>query len=74
MQQIMQISQLSNFRKACVVLGICLLVLSVLMLFGVWIDLFEFNFFEIFGHSGIRTIAALAVLGCLLAAIGYYDE
>ena len=70
----MQFNQLTNFRKACVALGICLLVLSILMLLGVLIDLFELNAFAVFGHSGIRTIAAVAVFGCLLAAIGYYDE
>ena len=37
------------------------------------LGLFDLNDFEVFGPSGLRSIAALAVLGCLLAAIGYHD-
>ncbi|MFT5320847.1 MAG: hypothetical protein ACI934_000992, partial [Pseudohongiellaceae bacterium] len=36
--------------------------------------LFDLKNFEALGHSGLRSVAAIAVLGCLLAATGYYDE
>ena len=36
--------------------------------------IFSFNEFEFFGHSGLRSIAGVAVLGCLLAAVGSLDE
>jgi Na+/H+-dicarboxylate symporter len=47
--------------------------LSLILFIGVLIGIFNFEDFDIFGHSGIRTIAAIAVMGCLLAAIGLND-
>jgi len=38
------------------------------------VGFFNLNDFEVLGHSGLRSIAAIAVLGCLIAATGYYDE
>jgi len=71
---IMNVSQLSNLKKGLVFLGIFLIVLSVLISLFVLIGLLELNYFEVLGHSGLRSIAAIAVSGCLLAAVGYYDE
>jgi len=71
---IMNVSQLSNLKKGFVFLGIFLIVLSVLISLFVLIGLLELNYFEVLGHSGLRSIAAIAVSGCLLAAVGYYDE
>ena len=70
---IMGVNQLSSLKKGFVFLGVFLLVLSVLMSLSVLIGLFDLNDLEVFGHSGLRTIAAIAVLGCLLAAVGYHD-
>ena len=70
---IMSINHLTIFKKGFVFLGIFLLVLSVLISLSVLIGLFDLNDFEVLGHSGLRSIAAIAVLGCLLAAIGYHD-
>ena len=69
----MGVNQLSSLKKGFVFLGVFLLVLSVLMSLSVLIGLFNFNDLEVLGHSGLRTIAAIAVLGCLLAAVGYHD-
>jgi len=71
---IMNVSQLSNLKKGFVFLGIFLIVFSVLISLFVLIGLLELNYFEVLGHSGLRSIAAIAVSGCLLAAVGYYDE
>ena len=71
---IMNVSQLSNLKKGFVFLGIFLILLSVLISLFVLIGLLELNYFEVLGHSGLRSIAAIAVSGCLLAAVGYYDE
>ena len=70
---IMSVNQLTSLKKAFVFLGLFLLVLSVLISLSVLIGLFDLTDLEIFGHSGLRSIAAIAVLGCLLAAIGYHD-
>ena len=67
------VNQLSGLKKGFVFLGVFLLVLSVLMSLSVLIGLFDLNDLEVLGHSGLRTIAAIAVLGCLLAAVGYHD-
>ena len=70
---IMGVNQLSSLKKGFVFLGVFLLTLSVLMSLSVLIQLFDLNDLEVLGHSGLRTIAAIAVLGCLLAAVGYHD-
>ena len=70
---IMGVNKLRGLKKGFVFLGVFLLVLSVLMSLSVLIGLFDLNDLEVLGHSGLRTIAAIAVLGCLLAAVGYHD-
>ena len=70
---ILGVNQLSSLKKGFVFLGVFLLVLSVLMSLSVLIGLSDLNDLEVLGHSGLRTIAAIAVLGCLLAAVGYHD-
>ena len=70
---IMSVNQLTSLKKGFVFVGVFLLVLSVLISLSVLIGLFDLNDFEVLGHSGLRSIAELAVLGCLLAAIGYHD-
>ena len=36
--------------------------------------LFAIDTFEFVGHSGLRSLAGLAVGGCVTAAIGFWDE
>ena len=65
---------LRNFSKSFkAFLFAFLLVLSVLISLFVLTGFFDLNHFEVLGHSGLRSIAAIAVLGCILAAIGYND-
>ncbi|MDG2251281.1 MAG: hypothetical protein P8N11_10615 [Gammaproteobacteria bacterium] len=44
------------------------------MLISTLVGMFELEYFEFFGHSGLRTVAAIAVAGCLMAAFGYHED
>ena len=52
---------------ALVVPSVCCFVLAMAGL--VRVDVFAFG-----GISGLRMVAAVAILGCLMAAIGYWDD
>ena len=65
---------LTRTRKACVFSGIGLLILSILLAASVLLGVFELESFALLGHSGVRTLAGIAVVGCLLAAIGFFEE
>jgi len=43
------------------------------MFVGVLLGIADISSYEVLGHSGIRSIAGLAVSGCLIAAIGFHD-
>jgi len=60
-------------KKLFISVGISLIVISVISCLLIFAGFLENDNFEILGHSGIRSIAAIAVMGCLLAAIGYHD-
>ena len=70
----LEVSQLSRIRKVFAILGVSLLFLAALMLISTLVGVIEIEYFEFFGHSGLRTVAAIAVAGCLLAAFGYHEE
>jgi hypothetical protein len=60
-------------KKLLISVGIFLIGVSVIF-FGISIlGVVEIDNFAILGHSGIRSIAAIAVLGCLIAAIGVHE-
>ena len=65
--------KLNRIQKGMVLSGLFLQGLSLILFIGVLIGFFNFEDFDFFGHSGIRTIAAIAVMGCLSAAIGLND-
>jgi hypothetical protein len=65
--------KLNRMQKGLVLSGLFLQGLSLILFIGVLIGFFNFEDFDFFGHSGIRTIAAIAVMGCLSAAIGLND-
>ncbi len=55
-------------------LGVILLVVAAaLLLAGIFgpLVLTEVTFL---GHTGVRNVAGLAVVGCLLAAVGFWDD
>ena len=60
-------------KKLSISVGISLIVISIISSLLIFAGFLQINNFEILGHSGIRSVAAIAVLGCLLAAIGYHD-
>jgi hypothetical protein len=70
----MNSNQLTNIQKLCIFIGLLFLTLSVLIFLGVLIGLLELSQFEFIGHSGLRSVAALAVSGCLMAAIGLHNK
>ncbi len=66
--------QTHPWQKMVVFLGIFILAASVLIFIGCLLGLLTFSQFSVGGQSGIRTIAGIAISGCLLAAIGYWDK
>jgi hypothetical protein len=54
--------------------GWALLISSVFVTIGILFGLTDVNQFSVRGTSGLRSIAAIAILGCLSAAIGYMKE
>ena len=65
---------LSPAKKTSVYFGFGLLILSIFLAASIVLNIFELESFAILGHSGVRTLAGIAVVGCLLAAIGFFDE
>lgn len=61
-------------RQLLVRSGIALLIPSgCYFLLGI-LGLVPTEFLAVGSGSGLRTVASVAVAGCLLAAIGYWDE
>ena len=54
--------------------GLALITLSCACLASVFFKIVPLEYFEIGGISGLKTIASIAVLGCLVAAFGYWDD
>ncbi len=71
---ILDTKNLNGPRKACVYIGVVLLVLSILLFAVAFIGLIDMDSIGVLGHSGVKTLAGIAVAGCMLAAIGFFDE
>ena len=67
-------NNLNALQKLAVCTGLCLVVLAVLLFIGSLFGVFDLEPFTFAGHSDLRTLAGIAVTGCLLTAIGYWDE
>ena len=65
---------LSGPKRSCVIFGIGLLNTSILLTASTVLGFFELESFAVLGHSGVRTLAGIAVAGCMLASIGFFDE
>ncbi len=61
-------------RRAMVFAGILLIVSATIWLIGGVAGMLPIEGVVVAGHSGLRAIAGLAVVGCLLAAIGSWDN
>jgi hypothetical protein len=71
---ILHTEKLSWPRKVLVLAGVALIVLSVILSASTLFGVLELESFAVLGHSGIRTLAGIAVAGCMVAAIGSFDE
>ena len=67
-------NNLSGLQKIAVFTGVCLLVLANLLFIGNLLEVFDLESFALAGHSGLRALAGIAVAGCVLAAVGCWDE
>lgn len=63
-----------GLRKILFVSGSAILILSFLLFLGCLISFLSFETFSVFGNSGLRSLASIAILGCLLAAIGSWND
>ena len=61
-------------RRNMVRAGIGLIVSSVFFLTLAMAGIVRTDSFAVGGNSGLRMIAGVAILGCLMAAIGYWDD
>ena len=66
--------QLQLWQKLTVTLGLFILIMASLLFLGCLAEVLAFDQFSIGGQSGLRTIAGVAISGCLLAAIGFWDN
>ena len=57
-------------RTLAVRVGILLIIAGFALIIGCAAGALQFSSFEVAGHSGIRSLAGLAVFGCMLAALG----
>lgn len=64
----------SPVRRWLVRIGIALLLPGFLLLLAAMLGLFASDIFALGGISGLRVLASISITGCLLAAIGYWDE
>jgi len=71
---ILHTEKLSWPRKVLVFAGVALIVLSVILLMSTLLGVSELESFAVLGHSGVRALAGIAVAGCMMAAIGSFDE
>ena len=67
-------NRLAAVRRILVRAGIGLIVPSMSLFALAMAGIVRADMFAIGGNSGLRTIAAVAILGCLMAAIGYWDD
>tara|TARA_Y100000994_G_C15295895_1_gene277417 strand:- start:182 stop:400 length:219 start_codon:yes stop_codon:yes gene_type:complete len=65
---------LQTWQRLTVSIGLLTLITSALIFVSCLAGFLAFNQFGIGGQSGLRTIAGIAISGCLLAAIGYWDK
>jgi len=70
----LHLENLEGARKILIIFGILLLVVSGAFLIGSLLGIVSMESLAIGQQSGLRTLAGGAVVGCLLAAIGYWDR
>jgi hypothetical protein len=63
-----------KFGPILVFLGWITLAASVIATLVIILGIATVEYFSINGGSGLRSVAAIAITGCLLAALGYMEE
>ena len=67
-------TQRKPWQAIAIYTGIAMIITSAVLSIATAIGLVELDTFEFVGHSGLRSLAGLAVGGCVTAAIGFWDE
>ncbi len=70
----MKSSRRHRYFRTMAFVGIGMLLIAILLLVGGLLGLVPLTESAVLGQSGLRSIAALAVAGCLLAAIGFWED
>ena len=65
---------LHAWKKLTALAGLGVLFVAVVLAASCLVGAISIDTFAIAGQSGIRTLAGIAVTGCLLAAIGFWEE
>ena len=62
------------WQSVAIYTGIAMIIASSALAVATILGFVELKAFEFVGHSGLRSLAGLAVGGCVTAAIGFWDE
>ena len=65
---------LHAWKKLTALAGLGVLFAAIALAACCLVGVFSIDTFAIAGQSGIRTLAGISVTGCLLAAIGFWEE
>ena len=65
---------LHAWKKLTALAGLGVLFVAIALAASCLIGAISIDTFAIGGQSGIRTLAGISVTGCLLAAIGFWEE
>ena len=65
---------LQAWKKLTALAGLGILFAAIALAAICLLGAISIDTFAVAGQSGIRTLAGISVTGCLLAAIGFWDE
>ena len=65
---------LNAWKKLTALAGLGVLFVAIVLAASCLVGAISIDTFAIAGQSGIRTLAGISVTGCLLAAIGFWEE
>ena len=65
---------LHAWKKLTALAGLGVLFVALVLATSCLLGAIPIDTFAVAGQSGIRTLAGISVTGCLLAAIGYWEE
>ena len=65
---------LHTCKKLTALAGLGILLMALALAVSCLLGALSIDTFAVAGQSGIRSLAGISVTGCLLAAIGYWEE